>query len=278
MINERLRPIRHVALDMDGTIYKGATLFHTTSPFLALLRRLEIGYTFLTNNPSRSKAEYLRHLVQFGVEAAADQLYTSTDATIGFLQFKRPEIRRLFVLGTPGLGEDLRQAGFTLLPDDPAAEPDAVLVGFDTTLTYDRLCRAAWWISRGKPYFATNPDRVCPTDLPTVLVDCGSITAALEKATGRGPSAVFGKPDPAMLEGILRRHELRPDQLAMVGDRLYTDMAMARNTGALGVLVLTGETRAEEVERASPPPDLVVHTLTELGSLLFEAKTERSRG
>jgi len=273
MMNDRLRKIRHVALDMDGTIYRGGTLFQTTSPFLALLRRLGVGYTFLTNNPSRSKAEYLEHLEHIGVEAASDQLYTSTDATISFLQSRHPEVRQLFVLGTPGLCEDLRQAGFTLLPDDPAATPDAVLVGFDTTLTYARLCRAAWWICQGKPYFATNPDRVCPTDLPTVLVDCGSITAALEKATGRAPAAVFGKPDPAMLEGILRRHSLHPDQLAMVGDRIYTDMAMARNTGALGVLVLTGETKPAEASRVSPPPDLVVHTLAELGSLFLAAQT-----
>ena len=76
------------------------------------------------------------------------------------------------------------------------------MVGFDTTLSYARLCRAAWWIKQGKPYFATNPDRVCPTDEPTVLVDCGSICAALREATGRAPAAVLGKPSPAMLRGI----------------------------------------------------------------------------
>ena len=109
-----------------------------------------------------------------------------------------------------------------------------MLVGFDQTLTYARLCRAAWWITQGKPYFATNPDRVCPTDQPTVLVDCGSITAALQTATGCAPKAVLGKPDPAMLEGILRGHHLAAEKLAMVGDRLYTDMAMARRAGAVG--------------------------------------------
>src|SRR5947207_14204068 len=138
--------------------------------------------------------------------------------------------------------EEFQAAGFVLLADDPEAEPDAVIVGFDQTLTYRRLCRAAWWITRGKPYFATNPDRVCPADESTVLVDCGSICGALETATGRMPTAVLGKPDPAMIEGILHRHSLAPHELAMVGDRLYTDMAMAQKAGAFGVLVLTGET------------------------------------
>ena len=271
-MNERLRVIRHVALDMDGTIYKGGTLFETTAPFLELLGRLGIGYTFLTNNPSRSSTDYLEHLRRLGLAAAPEQLYTSAQATIEFLQETRPEIHRLFVLGTPGLSRELSEAGFELVPDDPAAVPDAVLVGFDTTLTYRRLCRAAWWIKQGKPYFATNPDRVCPTDLPTVLVDCGSITAALEKATGSAPAAVLGKPDPAMLRGILHRHSLSPAQLAMVGDRLYTDMAMARATGAFGVLVLTGETTAAEAAASRPAPDLVVRSLAEFGFRLREAQ------
>jgi NagD protein len=166
-------------------------------------------------------------------------------------------------------------AGFELVPDDPAAPADAVLVGFDTTLTYARLCRAAWWITQGLPWFATNPDRVCPTDQPTVLVDCGSICAALAAATGRAPTAVLGKPDPAMLRGILRRHALQPDQLAMVGDRLYTDIDMARRAGAFGVLVLTGETTAAQAAAANPPPDLVLPGLTELGEILAATKGRR---
>jgi NagD protein len=143
-----------------------------------------------------------------------------------------------------------------------------VVVGFDKTLTYPRLCRAAWWIKQGKPYFATNPDRVCPTDEPTVLVDCGSITAALATATGCAPRAVLGKPDPAMLQGILQQHALKPENLAMVGDRLYTDMEMAHRTGALGVLVLTGEATANEAARHRPKPGLILPTLAELGELL----------
>jgi NagD protein len=274
-MNKKLAAIRHVALDMDGTIYRGDTLFESTDPFLSLMKELGIGYTFLTNNPSKSVTDYLEHLRDIGINATEQQLYTSTQATIEYLGEEWPQIKRIFALGTPSMCEEFASAGFILTPDSPKAEPDAVIVGFDRTLTYDRLCRAAWWISRGKPYFATNPDRVCPTDQPTVLVDCGAICAALEAATGRKPNAVLGKPDPAMIRGILHHHGLQPHNLAMVGDRLYTDIAMARQAGALGVLVLTGETTAEQAAQASPAPDLVLPSLKELGAKLKEARGER---
>jgi len=267
-MNDLFNKIRHVALDMDGTIYSGGTLFPCTLPFLQLLKEAGIGHTFLTNNPSKSTVEYLAHLGQMGIVATADQLYTSTQATIDFLGKNRPELKRLFLLGTPGLADELEAAGYELTPDDPQRPPDAVLVGFDKTLTYSRLCRAAWWIKQGKPFFATNPDRVCPTDEPTVLVDCGSITAALEKATGIAPHKVFGKPDPTMIEGILQRTALLPENLAMVGDRIYTDMEMARRAGAFGVLVLSGEAAPAEAENHLPKLDLIVPSLAELGELL----------
>ncbi len=267
-IIQRLRKIRHVALDMDGTVYMDKTLFKATLPFLALLKELGITHTFLTNNPSKSAAEYLSHLKDIGIKASSDQLYTSTHAIIDFFKNNYPKVRHLFVLGTRGLCNQLKSAGFKLTPDNPKIPPDAVIVGFDKTLTYSRLCRAAWWIKQGKLFFATNPDLVCPTDEPTVLVDCGSITAALEKATGRKPQAVLGKPDPAMLRGILHRHSLKPENLAMVGDRLYTDIEMAHRARAFGVLVLTGEATATQAIKHISKPDLVVPTLAEFGELL----------
>lgn len=272
----RLSQVRHVVLDMDGTIYKGSGLFETTVPFLALLRELGIAYTFLTNNPSKSLDDYLAHLRRLGIEARSDELYTSVQATIEYVREKLPQVRRIFALGTPSMCGEFASAGFELVPDSPRDEPNAVVVGFDLTLTYPRLCRAAWWIKQGKPFLATNPDRVCPTDEPTVLVDCGAICAALESATGKAPSAVLGKPDPAMLAGILHKHSLRPDQLAMVGDRLYTDMTMAHRTGAFGVLVLTGETTVEAAARHSPPPDLIVPSLAELGEELRKGRRAES--
>lgn len=271
---QRLREIAHVALDMDGTIYKGGTLFPCTLPFLARLRELGIGYTFLTNNPSKSSRDYLAHLDRMGLSASPGELYTSAQATIDHLHSQRPEVRRLFTLGTPSMLSQFRDAGFELTEDTADDAPDAVVVGFDLTLSYERVCRAAWWIQKGTLFVATNPDRVCPTDQPTVLVDCGAICALLEMATGRAPDIVLGKPDPAMLGGILDRHRLRPHQIAMVGDRIYTDVLMAHRASAFGVLVLTGEATEADAARAERPPHLVVPSLAELGALLAQVRHE----
>jgi HAD superfamily hydrolase (TIGR01450 family) len=276
-LDSRLKRIRHVALDLDGTIYSGRTLFPFTLPFLHLLNELGIGHTFLTNNSSKSTRDYLKHLAGFGISAMPDQLYTSTQAALGCLRRDYPQVKRLFVLGTPSLRTELAEAGLVLTEDDSADEPDAVLVGFDTSLVFSRLCRAAYWIKQAKPFIATHPDRVCPTDEPTVLVDCGSVCAALTKATGREPDAVPGKPAPAMLRGILERHGLSPDQLAMAGDRLYTDMAMARRVGAMGVLVLTGETTAADAAEGNWPVDLVVPDLGKFGEHLRSAHVGETR-
>ena len=255
---------------MDGTIYRGATLFEWTLPFLETLERLGIGRTFLTNNSSRGVEDYVEKLRRLGIPATREEIYTSTDAVIEYLGRQLPEVRRLWILGTPGMVRQLTEAGFEFSDD----APEAVIVGYDTTLSYDRLCRAAWWIQQGRPFIASHPDHVCPTDEPTVLVDCGAMTACLADATGKQP-VVLGKPDPRMLDGICRRHQLRPDQLAVVGDRLYTDIVMAQRAGATSVLVLTGEATAAEAAELNPPPDLVFNDIGVLGRLLAETHRQR---
>lgn len=267
----RLARIRHVALDMDGTIYMGMTLFPFTNPFLEGLGRLGVTHSFLTNNPSKSIADYLHKLSALGVAAAEEQIYTTVLATIDYLRAHYPEARRLFLLGTPSMVSEFGRAGFESAADSADDRPDAVVAAFDMTLTYSRLCRAAWWVSQGLPYIATNPDRVCPTDERVVLVDCGSICKCLEHATGRRPDITLGKPDPNMLAGIERRCGLRPYEIIMTGDRIYTDIEMAHNAGAFGVLVLSGETTVEMADAAPRQPDLIVENIGVLGGLLREA-------
>jgi HAD superfamily hydrolase (TIGR01450 family) len=268
-LKQKLKGIKHLALDMDGTIYNGDILFSFTVDFLDKMKKNGIGYSFLTNNSSKSRLDYLRHLENMGIPVSLDEIYTSGQATIDYLRFHYPGIKRVFILGTPSLIREFEDEGFILIADDSEDKPDAVIVGFDTSLVYSRLCRAAWWIQQGLTYIATNPDKVCPTNLPTILVDCGSICAGLEKATGRMPDVVIGKPDPRMLDGIMNRYNLRPDEIAMVGDRTYTDIFMAKKTKALGVLVLTGETKREDLENAEVDPDIVVNDLAEFGELLI---------
>lgn len=282
-LRERLSKIRHLALDMDGTIYLGSTLFPYTLKFLADMKEAGIGYSFLTNNPSRSVADYLKKLEGLGIQADEENMYTTSLAAIDYIKTHYPEAKRLFLLGTPSMISQFEKAGFESCADDPDDVPDVLVVAFDMTLNYQRLCRAAWWASQGVPYIATNPDRVCPTDQKVVLVDCGSMCKCIEHATGRQPDITLGKPDPNMLYGIMERLDLKPEEVAMVGDRIYTDTATAHNAGAFGVLVLSGETTLEVVDKVADdarnnpapeffPPDLVCRDVKELGELLIESR------
>ncbi|MGV8136993.1 MAG: HAD-IIA family hydrolase [Mangrovibacterium sp.] len=274
MMFERLRKVKHVALDMDGTIYNGDTLFPYTKIFLKNLDEMGISYSFLTNNPSKSTSDYLLHLEKMGLTISAGEIYTSAHATISYLAGHHPDIRKIFFVGTSSMIGEFEQAGFLSAADNSDDEPDAVVIGFDPALSYARLTRAAWWIRKKKLYLATNPDYVCPTDQPVVLVDCGSICAALEKATGRVPDVVLGKPDPEMLQGIKRGNGLKQDEIAMVGDRIYTDLLMAQRANALGVLVLSGESTLEDVDAAGFLPDIVTDSIESFGELLAQSRAE----
>ena len=268
---ERLRKLKHFALDMDGTIYLGTTLFPFTKAFLGGVKDMGLNYSFLTNNPSAGIADYLAKLAKLGIEATREEMYTTSIATIDYIKTHYPEAKRLFLLGTPSMVAEFEKAGFVSTADSADDVPDAVVVAFDKTLQYDRLCRAAWWISQGLPYVATNPDRVCPTDQKVVLVDCGSICECLAHATGRRPDITLGKPDPNMLSGILGRFGYEADEVAMVGDRIYTDIEMAHNAGAFGVLVLSGETTLEVCDAAPKQPHLVCDSIEVLGELVRQA-------
>ena len=130
----QLSKIQHLALDLDGTLYLGGKLFDVTRPFLARVRELGIGRTFFTNNSSRSTKQYVRKLNDLGIEAGEGDIFSSTHCTLAYLRDERPEIGNAFVLGTPALREEFVESGFS-----DAGEPDAVIVGFDTTLAYDRV-------------------------------------------------------------------------------------------------------------------------------------------
>ena len=216
---ERLRRIRHVALDMDGTIYMGMSLFPYTQAFLHGLKEQGIGYSFLTNNPSKSIADYLHKLDTLGIEATRDEMYTTALATIDYIKAHHPAARRLFLLGTPSMISEFEAAGFESCADSADDVPDVIVAAFDMTLRYERLCRAAWWIKQGVPYIATNPDRVCPTDQPTVLVDCGSICACIgtrhrtppgHHARETRPQHALGHPRAPRTATVGDRHGRRP--------------------------------------------------------------------
>ena len=283
-LRESLSRIKRLALDMDGTIYLGSTLFPFTVDFLDSMKNAGVDYSFLTNNPTKSVADYLKKLEGMGIHADQDNMYTTSLAAIDYIKSHYPDARRLFLLGTESMISQFEKAGFESCSDDPDDVPDVLVVAFDPTLVYPRLCRACWWASQGIPYIATNPDRVCPTDQRTILVDCGSICRCIESASGRRPDITLGKPDPNMIYGIMDKYGLKPEEVAMVGDRIYTDTATSHNAGAFGVLVLSGETTIEtalkvaEDAASNPnpefyPPNLIVRDIKELGELILAARS-----
>ena len=271
-LKARLAAVRYVALDMDGTIYMGNTLFPFTVPFLKKLDRLGIAYSFLTNNPTKSLDAYIEKLRRLGVPCRRDQMYSTTTATIDYIRTHHPSARKLFLLGTPSMISQFEEAGFISCADDPEDVPDVVVAAFDMTLQYSRLCRCAWWVSKGLPYIATNPDWVCPTDEETILVDCGSICKCIEGATGRSPDIFIGKPNPDILYGVLGSVGVAPSEAAIVGDRIYTDVKTGINAGAMGVLVLSGETTMEIAAASDVVPTLICRDIEEFGNLLEEAR------
>ena len=158
-LKAKLSKIKHLALDMDGTIYLGSQLFPFTIDFLDSMDKAGVGHSFLTNNPTKSVADYLHKLEGMGIKATEDNMYTTSLAAIDYIKKTHPKAKRLFMLGTPSMVSQFEKAGFEACADDPDDVPDVLVVAFDTTLVYPRLCRAAWWASQGIPYVATNPDR-----------------------------------------------------------------------------------------------------------------------
>ena len=263
----RLRQIRCWLLDMDGTVTLGEEALPGAAPFFASLA--DQTYIFLTNNSSHAADHYVRRLNRLGIPVGRDQVLTSTDALALYLQTIGPRGRPavLYPVGTPGFEQDLQAAGLVLEKRRDQAV-DFVVLGFDTSLVYEKLDIACDYIRRGVPYLAANPDRVCPLAGGRVLPDCGALIAFMETCTDRKPERVIGKPDPAMIEMVMASRGYRRDELAMVGDRIYTDLASARNAGILCVAVLSGEATLADIEAGDIRPDYIFEDIGELAAQL----------
>lgn len=261
----QLSNIRAFLLDMDGTVYLGPNPIEGASAFIDYLQTSETPFLFLTNNPSADAAYYRDKLARMGIQVDASHILTAGAATARYLREETP-YRRLCVLGTPSFEEELLRADMRLDGDTP----DAVVIAFDKTLTYAKLERACLLVSAGLPYIATNPDRVCPTEYG-YIPDCGAIAALIEAATGRRPDFI-GKPEPAFARLALDVLGTEAATTAMVGDRLYTDMAMAKRASMPGILVLSGESTAQDVQNTPEPPDFVLPSVRELHRALLETR------
>jgi len=260
---EKIKETECFLFDLDGTVYLGDQLLPGARDLLAYLDKNSRPYLFLTNNSSRSRADYSLKLTKYGLNTPNEKIFSSGMATAIYLKKKQPGAR-VYLVGTPSLEDEFRSYGFELVEENP----DFAVLGFDTTLTYEKIWKLADFVREGKPYIATHPDINCPTP-NGYMPDIGAMMAMIASSTGREPDVIVGKPHSPMVEAIVEKTGFRPDKLTMVGDRLYTDIAMGA-AGISTVLVLSGETNMEDLVTAPHQPDLVCDNLGELLRLLDE--------
>lgn len=258
----QLNTIHCFLFDMDGTIFLGESLIPGARELVAMLEQRGMTHYFLTNNSSRSRADYVSKLHTMGLDVPEERIFTSGEATALYLKRQKPGAR-IYLLGTPSLQQEFRLHGFELVEQDP----DYAVMGFDTTLTYEKISKFCDFVREGRPYLATHPDVNCPIK-GGYIPDIGAFIALVAASTGRQPDVIIGKPNPPIVETILQKTGVPLDEIAMVGDRLYTDIALGA-AGIHTILVLSGETKAADVPASPFQPDLVFNSVQDLYRLLL---------
>lgn len=250
-------------LDLDGTVYLGEKLIPGADQAIAELRRRGRRIVFLSNKPLYSRADYAAKLTRLGVPATPDDVVHSSYVMARYLVRQKPGAR-VYAIGEPPLLAELEAAGLELCEDPERIE--YVVAAFDRTCTWDKINTAFQAIRRGARFVATNPDPTCPVE-GGEIPDAAGIIAALEATTGKKVEEVVGKPSPHTVRAALERLDLPAEKAAMVGDRLGTDILMARRAGLVGILTLSGVTKPEDLEWADVRPDYVIESLAELPEL-----------
>ncbi len=257
-IRETLARVKCFLLDMDGTFYLGDRLIEGSLDFLAALERTGRQCLFLTNNSSKSGAVYEEKLKKMQVPAAFRRVLTSGQAAARYAVQHFPG-KKAFLLANEAETREMLALGVEI----DQARPDYVLIAFDTELDYGKMCLLCDHVRAGLPYIATHPDFNCPTETG-FIPDIGATIAYVKASTGREPDVIIGKPYRGIVEETLRVTGLQKEELAMVGDRLYTDIATGVNFGMTSILVMSGETTAEMAEKSAVRPTLTFGRLADM--------------
>ncbi len=252
-----LDKVKLFVLDMDGTFYLGDRRIDGALDFIHKVKETGRDFIFFTNNSSKNGSMYIEKLAAMDCPITKDQIMTSGDVTAAYLKSKYPE-KKVYLVGTPALEAVFREEGICLTEE----KPEVVVIGFDMTLTYEKLERACTYIREGAVFLATHKDINCPTETG-FIPDCGAICAAITLSTGVLPRCL-GKPCRETLDMVLQRTGYNKDEIAFVGDRIYTDVATGVNNGALGILVLSGETKRADIAASEVQPDGVFESLKEM--------------
>ncbi len=258
-----LKSIKLFMLDMDGTIYNEDDLIPGALDFFHTLQEQGKKYIFMTNNSSKGKISYVEKLTHLGIEAKEEDIASSVNATLMYLNEHKPGAK-LYLIGTESLKREMIDEGFDVVPTDYRGDDiDYVLLGFDTELNYEKLRGACYYVSRGYKYIATNCDLKCPVMDNKFIPDCGAIANMIATATDRMP-IFLGKPERTIVDAVAKQWNVSIDEIACVGDRLYTDVAVGINAGATSICVLTGEATLDEIEGSKFKPDYCFDSIHEL--------------
>ncbi len=246
--------------DMDGTIYLENKLFHGVKELLECIKNRGGIYVFITNNSSKSVKDYVKKLNKMGLSVGADNFFTSTMATISILK-KEFGNKIIYAQGTRSFIKELKKDGLKIVTkyDDMA---QAVIVGFDPEINGKKLRNTCKMLKKDIPYYATNPDWVCPVDFG-YIPDCGSMCFGIEKATGKMPEFI-GKPKPTMINSAMEKFGVKKEQTVVIGDRIYTDIASGVNAGVDTLLVLSGEATMKDYNESRIKPSYVLENVSQL--------------
>ncbi len=253
-----LRETQLFLLDLDGTLYIDDAPIGEMPKTLQTLRDMGKKLVFLTNNSSKTEAEYEKKLRSIGLFEEGDGVYTSATATEEYLK-AHERGKRVFLLGTEPLKEEFRAAGVPLDEEDP----EVCVLAYDVTLTFEKMRKFDRFLRNGVRFVATHPDDVCPTRDGS-MPDVGSFLALFERSSGRKPDLIVGKPFRLMGEGAEARYGVKRAAMCMAGDRMHTDIRFASNNKMHSVLVLSGETTAETMHDFPDVPDLVLPDFNEI--------------
>jgi NagD protein len=250
-------------IDMDGVLYRGPNLIPGADYFIGQLRKRRIPFRLLTNNSQRTRRDVVAKLARMGIEVEEEHIFTSAMATARFLAEQKPD-GTAFVIGEGGLLNALHQNGYAVVDH----EPDYVIVGEGRTFNLELVEAAVRMIQGGAKLIATNLDPNCPTQ-NGLRPGCGAMVAMLEIATGMKPFSA-GKPSPLMMRAARKDLGLMTDETAMIGDTMETDILGGVQLEFHTVLVLSGGTRRDDLQRYAYQPELIVDSVAEFAEYLEE--------
>jgi 4-nitrophenyl phosphatase len=254
-----LSHIRFLLADLDGVFYRGSEVIPGAAAFVRWLEKQGVALLYITNNSTRTPAQFVEKLQRMDLPVGPEQVLTSSLAARAYLEERAPRGTRIHIIGQQGLEAALFGDGYFAQVDK---DPAYVVVGLDTQLSYAKLRHACLLIRAGATFIGTNPDRTFPSP-EGITPGCGSILAALEAATDVRPT-IIGKPEPWLMREGLRRLRAIPAATAVLGDRLDTDILGGQRLGLATIMVLTGVHSESDLEASTVRPDVVYRDLMEL--------------